>query len=78
MEDDPSTLRVYDALGNFLSAVTLTGCPGPNDQCDLQDLSVAAVPEPTSLGLLGAAILALRLRVVRCRAAGRVPQNRTS
>jgi hypothetical protein len=66
-EAQPSQLAVFDALGNFLNRVRLTGLPGPNDQAFIFDLSavVGAVPEPASLSLLGAALLglaALRLR----------------
>jgi hypothetical protein len=58
-EAQPSQLVVFDASGNFLHRVTLTGLPGPNDQAFLSDLSavVPAVPEPASLALLGAALI---------------------
>ena len=50
----PSTLRLFNASGGSLGTATLTGCPGPNHQCDLQDLSVVVgpVPEPSTFALL--------------------------
>jgi PEP-CTERM motif len=59
VEDVPSIFRVFNASGALIKDITLTGCPGPNQLCDFQDLSVviaAAVPEPTTLALLGTAM----------------------
>ncbi|HMD62989.1 MAG TPA: PEP-CTERM sorting domain-containing protein [Stellaceae bacterium] len=58
-EAQPSQLVVFDASGNFVDRVTLTGLPGPNDQAFISDLSavVPGVPEPASLALLGAALV---------------------
>ncbi len=57
-EADPSQLVVFNASGSFVDRVTLTGLPGPNDQAMLWDLSavVPAVPEPSTLALLAAAL----------------------
>jgi hypothetical protein len=58
-EAQPSQLVVFDALGNFLDRVTLTGLPGPNGQAFISDLSavVTAAPEPANLSLLAVALL---------------------
>jgi hypothetical protein len=58
-EAQPSQLVVFDASGNFVDRVTLTGLPGPNDQAFISDLSavVTAAPEPASLAVLGAALV---------------------
>ena len=62
-EAAPSTLRLFNSSGGSLGSVTLTGCPGPNQQCDLQDLSLAvsAVPEPSTVALLAVAILGISM-----------------
>jgi hypothetical protein len=53
VEDAPSIFRAFDASGNLLKEISLTGCPGPNQLCEFADLAVApAVPEPASLTLL--------------------------
>jgi len=66
-EGQPSTLMLYDAFGHGLRRVTLTSCPGPNQQCDLQDLSVVVrpVPEPSVVVLLCLGIIAARRKLVR-------------
>lgn len=59
----PSTLRLFNASGLSLGSVTLAGCPGPNQQCDLRDLSVAvtAMPEPSTFALLVFILFGLRI-----------------
>jgi len=60
VEAVPSIFNVFNVAGGFVKEISLTGCPGPNQLCDFQDLSVAvaAVSEPASfllvaIGLLG-------------------------
>jgi hypothetical protein len=71
-EAQPSQLVVFDASGNFLNRLTLTGLPGPNDQAFISDLSavVSAAPEPASFAVLGAALVGF--------AAFRLNRRRTS
>ncbi|HEY1259182.1 MAG TPA: hypothetical protein VGF34_08020 [Stellaceae bacterium] len=62
VEDQPSIFRAFDAAGNLLKEIALTGCPGPNQQCDFADLAVEhVVPEPTTLGLVVPFLLAAGL-----------------
>jgi hypothetical protein len=68
VEATPSTLLRFDATGAPLTSLVLTDCPGPNDLCDLQDLSVVlAVPEPGGLLILASALAGFAL--LRRRAA---------
>ena len=66
-EAQPSVLRLFNAAGGSLGSVTLASCPGPNQQCDLQDLSVVVrpVPEPSVVVLLCLGIIAARRKLVR-------------
>jgi hypothetical protein len=66
-EAQPSVLRLFNASGGSLGLVTLTGCPGPNQQCDLQDLSVVVslVPEPSAFALLASVLLCLGILAAR-------------
>ncbi len=62
VEDVPSIFRAFDASGNLIKEISLTGCPGPNQLCLFADLAVAAVPaipEPSALSLMAAGLLGL-------------------
>jgi hypothetical protein len=77
VEDDPSIFRAFDASGNLLKEIALTGCPGPNQQCDFADLAVEpAVAEPATLGLVAPFLLGAGL-MWRIRRSGRA-QNSVS
>lgn len=77
VEDSPSIFRAFDASGNLLKEISLTGCPGPNQLCDFADLAVApALPEPASAGLLTMFLAGLGVLSWRRRSPG--VQNRVS
>lgn len=58
VEAVPSIFNVYNVSGTFVKQISLTGCPGPNQLCDFQDLSVAVapIPEPASFFLLAVSL----------------------
>lgn len=76
VEDDPSTFWVFSASGTLLKQLALTGCPGPNQLCDFQDLAVESVPEPSSLAMF-ATILAGLFFLRRTRATARLATRRS-
>jgi hypothetical protein len=61
-EATPSAFLRYDATGAPLATVLLTDCPGPNDLCNLQDLSVVlAVPAPAGAAIFAAGLAGFAL-----------------
>jgi hypothetical protein len=61
-EATPSAFLRYDAAGAPLTTILLTDCPGPNDLCNLQDLSVVlAVPAPAGAAIFAAGLVGFAL-----------------